>query len=167
MNQVPTEFEARLQNSSAADAHLGLGEALKRMREARGLTLSEVSARIKYSAVQLGYLEAGDWSRLPDGVPLRGLVRNYARFLDADVDALLTMLDDEVGSTRPHPTVGSVSVARPMRGTDIPAREPPHRTWTWLFLILVLLCVAGVYAINRGWVPDEWLVFDWLRALKP
>ena len=39
---------------------LSLGTALRGMRETRGLSLSEVSARIKYSAVQLEYLEACD-----------------------------------------------------------------------------------------------------------
>ncbi|MER1968294.1 helix-turn-helix domain-containing protein [Castellaniella sp. GW247-6E4] len=167
MNQVPTEIDVQVQESALGEAPLGIGEALRRMREARGFTLPEVSARIKYSAVQLGYLEAREWARLPEGVPLRGLVRNYARFLDADVDAMLSLLDDEVGPTRPRPTVNSLGAAQALRVSDLPAKgEPAHRTWTWLLLILVLLCVAGLYAVNRGWVPDEWLIFDWLKALK-
>ncbi|WP_269498422.1 helix-turn-helix domain-containing protein [Castellaniella sp. S9] len=167
MNQVP-EFDMRMRESAPEDAPLGIGEALRRMREARGFTLQEVSARIKYSAVQLGYLEAHEWARLPGGVPLRGLVRNYARFLDADVEAMLRLLDDEVGPTRPSPTVASLGASQTLRAADMaPKGEPAHRTWSWLLLILVLLCVAGLYAINRGWVPDEWLIFDWLKALKP
>ncbi|MER1941430.1 helix-turn-helix transcriptional regulator [Castellaniella sp. FW104-16D08] len=147
---------------------LSAGTALRQLREAKGLGLSEVSARIKYSAVQLGYLEAGDWARLPSGVPLRGLVRNYARFLEADVDAVLGLLDDEVGSTRPQPVVGQQGTRRVLQPADIvPRGEPAHRTWAWLFLLLILLVVVGWYAINRGWVPDQWLIFDWLRALRP
>lgn len=166
MNQVP-EFDMQMRESVSEDAPLGAGEALRRMREARGLTLIEVSARIKYSAVQLGYLEAQEWVRLPEGVPLRGLVRNYARFLEADIEAMLRLLDDEVGPTGPRPTVSALENKHALRVADAPPKgEPAHRTWTWLLLILVLLCVAGLYAINRGWVPDEWLIFDWLKALK-
>ncbi len=168
MNQVPMQPDVREDPVPGDDAPLAIGEALRRMREARGFTLAEVSARIKYSAVQLGYLETGEWGRLPEGVPLRGLVRNYARFLDADVEAMLRLLDDEVGPTRPRPTVASLGPAQTLRSSDLPTKgEPAHRTWTWLLLILVLLCVAGLYAVNRGWVPDEWLIFEWLKALKP
>ena len=146
---------------------LSLGDALRALRETRGLSLSEVSARIKYSAVQIGYLEAGDWARLPDGVPLRGLVRNYARFLETDVDAALKLLDDAVGPTRPRPGVTALGARRALQQADMtPKGEPAHRTWAWLLLLLVLFCVVGVYAVNRGWVPDQWLVFDWLKALR-
>lgn len=151
----------------ADDQALPVGDTLKALRETRGLTLTEVSARIKYSAVQLGHLESGDWARLPDGVPLRGLVRNYARFLEADVDTVLRLLDDAVGSTRPRPAVASMSTRRTMPQADMtPRGEPAHRTWAWLLLILVLFCVIGLYAVNRGWVPEQWLVFEWLKALR-
>ena len=165
MNQPTTEAQESIEAAARLE-DLSVGIALKELREARGLSLAEVSSRIKYSAVQLGHLESQHWDRLPEGVPLRGLVRNYARYLDADVDALLRLLDDEVGPTRPPPTPILVS-SSPMASADMPIRsEPPRRTWIWLLLILILLCVAGVYAIDRGWVPDEWLVFDWLKALR-
>ena len=157
----------RRQDSAQDQETLSLGGALKALREARGLSLTEVSARIKYSAVQLGYLESGDWARLPDGVPLRGLVRNYARFLETDVDAVLKLLDDEAGPTRPRPAVTALGPRRALQPADMtPKGEPAHRTGAWLLLLLVLFCVVGVYAVNRGWVPDQWLVFDWLKALR-
>jgi cytoskeletal protein RodZ len=158
-----------LRRSDPGDSpHSSVGDTLKSLREAKGLTLPDVSARIKYSALQLGYLESCDWGRLPEGVPLRGLVRNYARFLEADVDAVLRLLDDAVGSTRPRPTVTALGARRALQQADLkPAGEPAHRTWAWLVLILVLFCVVGLYAINRGWVPDQWLIFDWLKALRP
>lgn len=165
MNQPTTEAQEGSEAAARLE-DLSVGTALKELREARGLSLGEVSARIKYSAVQLGHLESQHWDRLPDGVPLRGLVRNYARYLDADVDALLRLLDDEVGPTRSQPAQ-VLTASTPMGPADLPMRsEPPRRTWVWLLLILILLCVAGVYAIDRGWVPDEWLVFDWLKALR-
>src|SRR5690606_27860944 len=142
----------RRQDSAQGQETLSLGDALKALRETRGLSLPEVSARIKYSAVQLGHLEAGDWARLPDGVPLRGLVRNYARFLETDIDAALRMLDHEVGSTRPRPAVSSLNARRALQQADMSTKgEPAHRTWAWLLLLLVLFCVVGIYAVNRGW----------------
>ena len=165
MSGTPLE-EQQPQDVAGGQGTLLLGDTLKALREARGLSLSEVSARIKYSSVQLGHLEASDWSRLPEGVPLRGLVRNYARFLDTDVDAILKLLDDAVGPTRPQPAVSSLGTRRPLPQTDMtPKGEPAHRTWAWLLLILVLFGVVGIYAIDRGWVPESWLIFDWLKAL--
>lgn len=152
---------------AGAPAAASVGETLRALRETRGLTLSEVSARIKYSAVQLGHLESCSWDKLPDGVPLRGLVRNYARFLGADVNGILRALDGAVGSTRPRPTVTALGARRALQQADLtPAGEPAHRTWAWLLLILILFCAVGFYAIDRGWVPDQWLIFDWLKALR-
>lgn len=147
--------------------HASVGAVLKALRESKGITLSDASARVKYSVSQLKHLEACAWDTLPGGVPLRGLVRNYARFLGADVDATLRLLDEAVGPTQPHPTVTAVSERRLLQPADLSARgEPAHRTWAWLLIILILFFAVGFYAINRGWVPDEWLVFDWLRAMR-
>ncbi len=166
MSDSPSDSQS-WQDRPDGQAMPPVGDTLKTLRETRGLTLSEVSSRIKYSSVQLGYLECGDWARLPDGVPLRGLVRNYARFLEADVDAVLRLLDGAVGAARPRLTVSSAGMRRAIPPADMtPRGEPAHRTWAWVLLILVLFCVIGLYAINRGWVPDQWLVLDWLKALR-
>uniref|UniRef100_UPI0033418E0C helix-turn-helix domain-containing protein n=1 Tax=Castellaniella defragrans TaxID=75697 RepID=UPI0033418E0C len=168
MNQAPSQIDMLMRESAPEGALHGIGETLKRMREAKGLSLPEVSARIKYSALQLGYLEAQEWTRLPEGVPLRGLVRNYARFLGADVDVMLRLLEGEVGSARPSPVAAMPGGAQTSRVVNIPLRsEPARRTWIWLLLILVLLCVAGLlYVVNRGSAPGEWLFFDWFKAPK-
>src|SRR5690606_41275851 len=123
---------------------LSLGDALRAMRETRGLSLSEVSARIKYSSVQLGYLEACDWSRLPEGVPLRGLVRNYARFLETDVDAALKLLDEAGGPTRPRPAVTAQRARRPLQQADTPRKgEPASRTCARPLLLPQLFVLMG------------------------
>jgi cytoskeletal protein RodZ len=129
------------------------------------LSLAEVSARLKFTVRQLEALETEQWERLPTGVSLRGFVKNYGRFLEADIDALLAMLDDQVGVTSAKPV--AISRAGSLGPADLPIHgEPVHRPWGWLIIILVLLFVAGFYAIERGWVPDSWLVFDWLKSLK-
>jgi cytoskeletal protein RodZ len=163
MNQ-PLLKEARLE-VVAPPVPTGIGPTLRSLREARGLSPGEVSARLKFTHRQLEALETEQWDRLPTGVSLRGFVKNYARFLEADVDALLTMLDNQVGVTAaktvPVPPVGSLGTA------DLPIHgEPVHRPWGWFLIILVLLFVAGFYAIERGWIPDSWLIFDWLKSLK-
>jgi cytoskeletal protein RodZ len=143
----------------------GLGATLKSLREANRLTLGEVSARLKFSTRQIEALEAEQWDELPRGAPLRGFVKNYGRYLGTDVDALITMLDSQVGSTGTRPI--PMSVPASLGAADLSVQgEPVHRPWGWLIIILILLIVVGFYAIERGWVPDTWLVFDWLKSLK-
>ncbi|MBB5217028.1 helix-turn-helix domain-containing protein [Parapusillimonas granuli] len=149
----------------AATAAMGVGATLRHLRQAKGYTPAEVSARLKFSHRQLEALETEQWDRLPGGMSLRGFVKNYARFLEADVDALLVMLDAQVGSTAPKAV--PITSANSLGPTDLSIQgEPAHRPWGWIIVILILLFVAGFYAIERGWVPDSWLIFDWLKSLK-
>lgn len=144
---------------------LGVGQTLRELREARRLRLQEVSARLKFSVRQLEALESEEWSRLPAGMPLKGMVRNYGRFLEADTDALLTLLESQVPSEKQ----GAEALRRTveMRSPDTPLHsEAVSRPWGWLIIILVFLAIAGFYAVGRGWIPDSWLIFDWLKALK-
>jgi cytoskeletal protein RodZ len=143
----------------------GIGATLRALREAKRVSFAEASGRLKFSSRQLEALENEQWDRLPTGVSLRGLVKNYGRYLGADEGALVTMLDNQVGPTGVKPI--SVVDAPPLAGADIPVKtDTAPRSWGWLLIILVLLIIVGFYAVDRGWVPDSWLVFDWLRALK-
>lgn len=166
MNQPLLKEEARLDTGSPLVAS-GVGATLRSMREAKRLTPAEVSARLKFTSRQLEALETEQWDRLPSGVSLRGFVKNYGRYLDIDVDALLTMLDNQVGPTSARHVSVSSNSAHSLGPADLPLQgEPVHRPWGWLIVILILLFVAGFYAIERGWVPDSWLIFDWLKSLK-
>ncbi|WP_369326956.1 helix-turn-helix domain-containing protein [Alcaligenes nematophilus] len=155
-------------NQSAPETSSGVGPTLRELRLARSCTLNEASTRLKFSVRQLEALEAQEWDQLPGGQPLRGMVRNYARFLDADVSAVLVMLEAQVSDTAaPKPVLrnhGGSGVAR----TDLSVYSESRGGfgWIWILIIIVLLLVAGFYAIDRGWVPEEWLVFDWLKDLK-
>jgi cytoskeletal protein RodZ len=144
----------------------GLGPTIRALREAKRISLTEASGRLKFSVRQLEALEAEQWDRLPSGVSLRGFVKNYGRFLGADVEALVTMLENQVGGTRAQPAavVDAPSLAG---GADMPMHaDTASHSWGWLLIIILTLVVAGFYAIERGWIPDSWLVFDWLKSLK-
>lgn len=152
---------------SDALASAGVGATLRSMREARRISVSEVSQRLKFSVRQIEALESEDWGRLPVGVPLRGFVRNYARYLEADVDSVLVLLDNQIGPTAP-PSIMSAANIPPAAGADAEmpmAVEPSPRPWGWFFIILAILIIAAFYAIDRGWVPESWLIFDWLKDI--
>lgn len=146
----------------------GAGATLRAMRESRRISVSEASQRIKYSVRQIEALEAEAWDSLPGGVPLRGFVRNYARYLEADVESVLVLLDNQIGPTAPPSVMTAPGVAGSSVAGDaeLPiTAEASHRPWGWFFIILAILVIAAFYAVDRGWVPESWLIFDWLKAI--
>lgn len=153
---------------AAAHEPAGVGATLRSMRESRRISVNEASQRLKYSVRQIQALEAENWASLPAGVPLRGFVRNYARYLEADVDSVLVLLDNQIGPTAPPSVMTAPSVAGSSVAGDaeLPnAAEGSHRPWGWFFIILAILIIAAFYAVDRGWVPESWLIFDWLKAI--
>ena len=78
-----------------------IGSALRALRESKGWSVDEVSSRIKFSARQIEALENEQWADLPSGVSLRGLIRNYARLLGADSQAIVESLDPKERVTGP------------------------------------------------------------------
>lgn len=145
----------------------GIGPTLRRLREARQITPAEASMRLKFSKRQLDALENEQWGQLPQGMSLRGFVKNYGRYLEADVEALLTMLDSQVGPPKSSFVTAAPSASGLGAGADLDAGENAvRRPWGWLLIILIFIFVAAFYAIGQGWVPDSWLIFDWLKSLK-
>jgi cytoskeletal protein RodZ len=60
------------------------GDALKRVREARGLTLKELEARTKIGHWHLDNIEREKFAALPAQVYLRGFLMSLARELKLD-----------------------------------------------------------------------------------
>ncbi|HNL98924.1 MAG TPA: DUF4115 domain-containing protein [Accumulibacter sp.] len=78
----------------AASAEVGgVGQRLRRSREARGLSVSEAAQSLKLAPRQVEALEAEEWSALPGNTMIRGFVRNYARLLGLDSEGLMRALD--------------------------------------------------------------------------
>lgn len=66
-----------------------LGSVLHAARISKKLSIDQVSQAIHLSAKQIQALENNDFSLLPEPVITRGFIRNYANFLDVDVEPLL------------------------------------------------------------------------------
>lgn len=76
----------------AASRGISVGATLREAREQQGLSIDEVSGRIKFAPRQIAGLEADDYSAIPEGAFLRGFVRSYARMLQLDEKALIASL---------------------------------------------------------------------------
>ena len=66
-----------------------IGETLQQRRESLSLTLEEIEQHTHVRMHYLQALEQGDFDHLPSSVQTRGMLNNYARFLDMDVEAIL------------------------------------------------------------------------------
>ena len=71
-----------------------IGAELRERRETLSLHLEEVERNTKVKAHYLEALELGAMDRLPSTVQTRGMLSNYASFLDMDVDAVLLRFAD-------------------------------------------------------------------------
>ncbi|MDK4529394.1 helix-turn-helix domain-containing protein [Kingella kingae] len=65
-----------------------LGAKLRQHREKKGLSVGEVSERLKLPARQIDALENGEYVNLPEPVFVRGFLRSYGRFLDVEEETL-------------------------------------------------------------------------------
>lgn len=79
------------------------GEILRQAREAKGLSINELALSLKINSKALTAIEEGDLSKLPARTFLRGFVQSYAQALKIDVDEVLGVFAEEMGTTRPQP----------------------------------------------------------------
>jgi cytoskeleton protein RodZ len=132
-----------------------LGAQLLERREALNLTRDEIERHIHLRAHYLQALEQGDFGGLPSVVQTRGMLSNYATFLDLDVDALLLGFADvlQVRHRERHPLPPG---ARGRPAPNIPTKTPPLRGFMvadlagiGLVLLLVAFSVWGVQRVIR------------------
>lgn len=116
------------------------GSVLRRNREAQGLKIADVVQVIRFSARQIEALERDDYASLPGAIAVRGMVRNYAKFLRLDSAPLLEQLQPAVpvseAEVRPPANMGE---AEP---PTIVERVPPGFIAAG---VLVLLLALGAY----------------------
>lgn len=111
-----------------------VGRLLAEAREALGLAVADVAARLRLAPRQIEALEADDYERLPGRTFTRGFVRNYARLLQMDPAPLLAALDQSLPESR-------VSEIVP-RTEDIPFSTGKPDSWRRYLLLLVLLLLV-------------------------
>lgn len=65
------------------------GSKLARAREAQDMSVADVARTLRLGVKQVEALEAQDYDKLPERTFVRGFVRNYARLVNLDPDALV------------------------------------------------------------------------------
>ncbi|MGB7875846.1 MAG: RodZ domain-containing protein [Anaerolineales bacterium] len=129
-----------------------IAQQLRRRREMLSLTLDEIERHTRMRAQFMEALEKGNFDELPSPVQTRGMLSNYASFLDLDVDALLLRFADAL-QARHRERYPEKPEGQRKRST-IPENLPRLRSFIAGDLVfgigMVLLLVAfSVWGISR------------------
>jgi cytoskeleton protein RodZ len=86
--------DAAADQASVGSGHTTPGAMLRAAREALGLSVGDVSTRMRMGVRQIEALERAEYAALPSGTFLRGMVRNYAKAVNVDADAAIRLLEE-------------------------------------------------------------------------
>jgi cytoskeleton protein RodZ len=130
-------------------AGTGVGAELTRAREEQGLALVDVAQQLKFAPRQLEALEQERFGALPGPTIARGMLRNYAKLLKLDADALLARLGERLEA----PDAGRLAArfSQPVPFSDSARRSS--------------VVYAGISVLVLGAVSV--LAYQWHRESKP
>lgn len=128
------------------DDRPGLGESLRRAREARGLSLAQAERLTKIRAVHLAALEEERFATLPPRPYARGFVRSYAAALGLDPGALLDAFDAHLPPVAPMPLSEAAEI--PLEPPAPPSRLRRLVTVALWILVPLVIALAVVLYVN-------------------
>lgn len=115
-----------------------VGARLRIAREACAMDIDAAAAALKLSKRQVEALENGDWGSLPGHTFIRGFVRNYARVVHLDHEALLADLD------APPPSSPRLDISAKSSAVMPEPGSAKKRDYAVVLMGLVLVAVAVV-----------------------
>lgn len=111
-----------------------IGQNLKQAREARYLTLEKASDDTRIRMIFLQALEADDYSVMPSAAQARGFLRNYAKYLDLNIDEMIAGIQKNSPApaevSGPLPQVNLVETEVPAL-TDSKDEKTSRLSWMW------------------------------------
>lgn len=121
------------------------GICLREAREARGLSIDEVTQAIKFGARQIEAIERDDFGRLPGSTFVRGIIRSYAKLLQLDAEPLLAMLGKQ------KPLADNGVRAPEDTGAQLPLPGERRSIVPMLALLLALAAIGVAVATHFNW----------------
>ena len=134
------------------DSMIGVGSALRKARERRGITLDAASRDTKLHIDQLRALESEDFEALMGDVYVRGSLRTYSQYLGLSPDKVIGAYDRHAATPPPPPPPARLGrIERAMAASRIRDNQ--------LLMILLagtVLAVAVVFGLlSRGHSAPE------------
>ncbi len=131
-----------------------IGVELRKRRAMLNLHLTEVERNTHVKSHYLEALETGAMDKLPSTVQTRGMLSNYATFLDLDVDAILLRYADALQAR--HREKNPQSRIR-AAGQPIVPNIPPLRSFIagdWIFGIGIAVLLVGFLVWGITWIVN-------------
>ncbi|KAF0143257.1 MAG: hypothetical protein FD156_2777 [Nitrospirae bacterium] len=113
------------------------GEILKQKREESGKALKEIAQTLKIRADYLKAIEDEEFEKLPVAVYAKGYIRDYARFLKIDTEAILNAYTLKTSPPVPEKTP---PVADAVKTKRLPIK--------YLVITAISLAIAVVYILS-------------------
>ncbi|MBI5843022.1 MAG: DUF4115 domain-containing protein [Chloroflexi bacterium] len=142
---------APVSSETAEEIFISIGRELSARRELISLTFDEVERHTRVRAVFLKQMEEGAFDKLPSPVQTRGMLSNYAAFLDLDVDAILLRFADALQARHRQKYPDKLRSKIPMQTTP---SMPPLRSFIAGDVIFgvamaVILIGLGIWGVGR------------------
>ncbi len=122
------------------------GEQLRLAREARGISLREISEQTRISMRYLEAIETNDFKRLPGGIFNRSFVKAYAKYIGYDEKEAVEAYTREMREHGDMADEIQPQSHKPHVYTDGQSSRSPLVTLLLTILILTILSL-GVYAV--------------------
>ena len=132
---------------SATEPRTGVGSALQRAREVRGLSLDEAARDTRLRVDQLDALEREDFDLLPGEVYVRASLRTYASYLGLDADKVSDAYARTAQAFEQGPPPGKLGpVERMIAGSRI--RD--NQRFLLVAAVTILLILLALGFLSRG-----------------
>lgn len=125
-----------------------VGAILKAAREKKGVTVEAVALQLHLRPRILNDIEADNFTNISSNTYARGYIKNYARFVDADIAAIKQCLDQQIPEYAP-PTMQSFS-----RKTTRQARDSRVNLVTYA-IVIILLAMLVLWWVQKSDVLTE------------
>jgi transcriptional regulator with XRE-family HTH domain len=141
----------------AGSADGSLGEQLRRAREARGVSLREISEQTRITRRHLEAIESDDYKHLPGGIFNKSFIKAYARQVRVDEARALELYERTARSLGEYSDEVLTTPQRSRIYTGDPARSPLITAALSAVIvgILILVVYAGLHYYRRTESPGD------------
>lgn len=140
-SEPETSFDKQAPQTSA-DLFEAIGAKLRLRRELLSLSIKEIHENIHIREEYLEWIELGSFSQLPSPVQAKGMLVNYAEFLNLDTDSLLLQYSDALQMQRIEK-----QKALPQRRKRSARELSPTALRIKNFFSLDLLIISGLFIV--------------------
>jgi len=132
-----------------------LGEELKRRREERGITLTDISESTRIGTRFLKAIESDNYSILPGGIFTRSFIRAYAKQVGMNEEEAVSLYNQQIAPAGGEPGQQSQASDEPRARRAEPVvfhRAPTRTNWSTLIIaggILLFIGIIVTALVNR------------------